>query len=199
MSPKEEHKPEQMAGKAAAGRSPCVFCGEIPPKGKECPKIYCAVRRRLGPTLRDVAFLSKKAGSFVGVPQRNVQFWTEQGLLHPDIADTTGTGIRRRYSGLNVIELGIIKSLASEGLLLKTIKGVMGGLRIHRELIFDEEATYLSVGISDDSPEEVQVQVHPRLGSWRYAMEQVHPEKYDKILLINLTRIRDRVLKAVMG
>ena len=74
-------------------------------------------------------FLSKKAGSFSGVPQRTVQYWTERGLVIPDIADTTGTGSKRLYSVLNCIEIGIINSLTESRFHLKFIKKIMTYLR----------------------------------------------------------------------
>ncbi len=75
--------------------------------------------------LREKTFLSKQAGSFSGVPQRTVQAWTEKGLLK---VPSAGTGDRRRYSVMNCIEIGIIKSLTSERLSLELIADIMSTL-----------------------------------------------------------------------
>jgi DNA-binding transcriptional MerR regulator len=75
--------------------------------------------------LKDVGFLSKKAGSFSGVPQRTVQLWTEKGLIKPEIADSTGTGNRRLYSVYNCIEIALIRSISESGLSYRIIRQIM--------------------------------------------------------------------------
>ncbi len=84
-------------------------------------------------TLEGVSFLSKKAGSFSGTPQSTVQLWTEKGLVSPEVADTTGTGKRRLYSPINVIEIGIIRTLSDRRVSFKVITEVMNFL--HRKEI----------------------------------------------------------------
>jgi hypothetical protein len=86
------------------------------------------IPKSAGDSVKDAGFFSKKAGSFSGVKQRTVQLWTEKGLIIPGIADTTGTGERRRYSVLNCIEIGIIKALADLRISFKIIKQVMDWL-----------------------------------------------------------------------
>ena len=72
-------------------------------------------------------FLSAKAGSFSGVPQRTVQAWTEKGLVGS--TGTTGSGKRRRYSVLNCVEIAIVQSLAQDRLSIKLIGIIMEKLR----------------------------------------------------------------------
>lgn len=79
--------------------------------------------------LKNASFLSKKAGSFSGVPARTVQSWAERGLITPEISDTTGTGSRRLYSVLNCIEIGIIKALTESRLSLKFVKKALDYIR----------------------------------------------------------------------
>jgi DNA-binding transcriptional MerR regulator len=78
--------------------------------------------------LKDKEYFAGKAGSFSGVPLRTVQTWTEKELVKPD-KGTEGTGDKRKYSALNCIEIGIIKSLADDRMNLKHIKMIMSRLR----------------------------------------------------------------------
>lgn len=71
-------------------------------------------------------FLSKKAGSFSGVPQRTVQAWTEKGLID---SVTTGSGDRRRYTVRNCVEIAIVKALAKDRLPFKIIYKTMNYIR----------------------------------------------------------------------
>lgn len=75
-------------------------------------------------------YLSKKAGEFFdpAIPPRTIQSWSEKGLIKPH-GDTTGTGKRRLYNFVNLIEIGVIKSLTAERLKLDTIKKVLDFLR----------------------------------------------------------------------
>ena len=87
------------------------------------------VREKIPKPDENPSFLSRKAGSFSGVAQRTVQAWCEQGVVIPGVADTSGTGQRRLYSVTNCIEIGIVQSLAKEGLNFKLIREIMSFLR----------------------------------------------------------------------
>jgi DNA-binding transcriptional MerR regulator len=82
-----------------------------------------------------MTFLSKKAGSFSGVPQRTVQNWTENLLIE---SKTSGTGDRRRYTTLNCIEIGIISALAQHRVSFDVITDVMTALRRGRPLTLEQ-------------------------------------------------------------
>jgi DNA-binding transcriptional MerR regulator len=89
--------------------------------------------------LDGVSFLSKKAGSFSRTPQSTVQLWTEKGLILPEVAGTTGTGKRRLYSPMNVIEIGIIRNLSERRVSSKIITEVMNFL--HRKEVTTQVTT----------------------------------------------------------
>jgi DNA-binding transcriptional MerR regulator len=76
-------------------------------------------------------FLSGEAGSFSGVPTRTLGFWAERELI---LADTTGTGDRRRFTALQIVEIALIQKLSKLGMPLKRIKSVMDYLRRQRRL-----------------------------------------------------------------
>lgn len=153
--------------------------------------------------LHEPVFLSRKAGAFVGVAQRTVQSWTEKGLLSAG-KETGGTGDRRLYSLLNLIELGIIKSLTNERLPLKKVKGVMSWLRLRKSLdrIINEDHAFLIFHIDVHNP----VIAPPQESIFAYSegekgeentiawQEYTNPENSGKVLILNIGRIIREVL-----
>ena len=89
--------------------------------------------------LQNAIFLSKKAGSFSGVPQRTVQAWTEKDLIK---SKTTGSGDRRHYTVFHCIEIGLIKALAQDRQSVKVIKKIMNGIRKGTPLTLTEALGY---------------------------------------------------------
>ena len=71
------------------------------------------------------SFTKKQASEALGISARTVQFYTDQGLLVPEVANPSGRGTTRKYSRKNLVELLIIRELASYGLSLEKIKTVM--------------------------------------------------------------------------
>ena len=77
----------------------------------------------------DRDFLAGEAGSISGLATRTISSWCEKGVL---VSPTAGRGDRRRFSVLQLVEIGIIRKLSEAGIPLATIKDVMGFIR--REL-----------------------------------------------------------------
>jgi len=167
--------------------------------------------------LKDSTFLTGEAGSFSDVPKRTVQYWTEKGLITPEIADTTGTGSKRLYSVFNCFEIAIIKSLTRSRLSLKFIKKVMDFLRedavkddqrfgsyLETSLIWDY--AHLIVAIDDSDEEEIEfgfsggfkagdreLYEDPKFGRMFY----IAIKDSDKMITINLLHIAKKVLGAM--
>jgi hypothetical protein len=159
-----------------------------------------AERLKLPEGWENLTFFSKRAGSFSGVPQRTVQAWTEAGLIN---VKTKGTGDRRRYTGLNCIEIGIVKSFTRERLDFRIAREVMGFLRKYRpsnlQRLLDEAQGYLVIrldgtgritphayGYSKDNENNRSLMKYWRLITM--------PTDCEKTLIINVTRIARQVL-----
>jgi DNA-binding transcriptional MerR regulator len=71
------------------------------------------------------SFTKKQMSEAIGVSLRTIQFYTDEGLLIPEIANPSGRGTSRKYSRKNLVEFLIIKELAKYGLSLGKIKTVM--------------------------------------------------------------------------
>lgn len=160
-------------------------------------------RLQLGVNLKGLRFLSAKAGSFSRVPQRTVQAWTEAGLV---LADTRGTGDRRRYSVMGCIEIAIIKALRDAGLDLSLIGHIMHFLRKYRpsnleRLLADEEG-FLVVKMGQKGRITPQVVTHAKarqdnLSVLKYWKQLTLPRDCDQVLVVNITRIANRILSRI--
>lgn len=155
--------------------------------------------------LKNKTYLSKAAGSFSGVPQRTVQLWTERGLLQ---VPTTGTGNRRRYSVINCIEIGILKSLSTERMSFENMLGIMQILHCseaYRKRGKTNLETFLEKGIGSISVlsfingEKVfLVGDKPKKSDSGKIFDKIGPEGVEKTIIINLMQIAKKVLKAMI-
>ena len=100
----------------------------------------------------DIKYLSKKAGSFSGVPQSTVQLWTEKGIVQAD-EETSGTGDRRKYGVIGCFQIGIAKELRNQGLSIKQIQNIMQRMLFKKNLekhLQEEEHTFLIIRLDND-------------------------------------------------
>ncbi len=152
--------------------------------------------------LRKPTYLSRKAGAFAGVPQRTVQSWTEKGLL-PAEKETGGTGDRRLYSPLNVIEIGIIKSLTNERLPLNKIRNIFSWLRFRQSLerVIDEDHVFLVHHIDTRSPVKRGTEIIAYSGGEgddpKYWLRCTSFENSGKVLILNIGWVIKDVLAKI--
>lgn len=74
-------------------------------------------------------FTKKEVAKGLGLTPRTIQFWTDEGLVVPEVANPRGRGKTRLYSRKNLFQLLIIRRLTDCGLtLLKTME-VMHSLK----------------------------------------------------------------------
>jgi len=71
----------------------------------------------------------KFVAGITGLTPRTIQFYTDEGLVIPDVDDAKGRGKTRLYSALNIYEFILAKHLADYGLRLEKIKKVMSLIR----------------------------------------------------------------------
>jgi DNA-binding transcriptional MerR regulator len=73
----------------------------------------------------NASFKKTQAAEALEISARTIQFYTDQGLLIPEVANPSGRGTTRKYSRKNLVELLIIRELAGYGLSLEKIKTFM--------------------------------------------------------------------------
>jgi DNA-binding transcriptional MerR regulator len=77
------------------------------------------------------AYDSKTASRIVGVSLRQIQYWDEQGFLHPSVKLAGGRGTKRLYSFDDLVCLKVIKDLTAYGLSLQKVRRCLAPLRKH--------------------------------------------------------------------
>jgi DNA-binding transcriptional MerR regulator len=75
------------------------------------------------------AYDSKTASRIVGVSLRQIQYWDEQGFLHPSVKLAGGRGTKRLYSFDDLVCLKVIKDLTAHGVNLQKVRRCLAPLR----------------------------------------------------------------------
>lgn len=70
-------------------------------------------------------FIKSEAAKALGVRPSLVQFYTDQGIIKPEISDASGKGTRRVYSRRNLLQIEIVKRLVENGVALPEAKGII--------------------------------------------------------------------------
>jgi DNA-binding transcriptional MerR regulator len=79
------------------------------------------------------AYDTKTASRIVGISLRQIQYWDEQGFVHPSVKLAGGRGTKRLYSFHDLICLKVIKDLTRHGFTLQKIRRCLRPLREHPE------------------------------------------------------------------
>jgi DNA-binding transcriptional MerR regulator len=75
--------------------------------------------------VRKISFTKKEVAEVLEISAGTVEFYTDERLLIPEIANPSGRGKTRKYSRKNLLEILLIRQLASYGLSLAIIKSIM--------------------------------------------------------------------------
>jgi DNA-binding transcriptional MerR regulator len=78
-------------------------------------------------------FSGSRTAQIVGVSYRQLDYWARTDLIRPSLADTGGSGSRRRYSYRDLLELKVIKNLLDARIKLESVRVVFEFLRAHLE------------------------------------------------------------------
>jgi DNA-binding transcriptional MerR regulator len=157
----------------------------------------------------DKPFLSSEAGALSGVPGRTVGFWCERELLN---AATTGTGDRRQFTPIQLVEIGMIKRMSDAGISLRRIKTVMDISRqvgaLKTLLAHDHGYYVILVDPYNDDAKESRIMTVPSVMRvfWNdgdkhsnnekaMILETVFNDDADNTLVLNVTRIAKRIIE----
>jgi DNA-binding transcriptional MerR regulator len=156
------------------------------------------------------SFSRKEVAEKLGIRDRTVWFYTEQGLVIPEIANPTGKGTTRLYSAKNIMEIAVCRKLAEQGLKLELVREIMRAGRLRRSKdSFDPwdpaQDTpvgdgHFFIGIYNPASE------HPTMISWSDSSgEAVATRSFDMkrvefevCIILDLTAIREKI-RAVLA
>jgi len=82
--------------------------------------------------MSNAAFSRKQVGKLLGISDRTIWFYTEEGIVTPEIANPKGKGTTRLYSPKNVMEIAVARKLAEHGLKLELVRDVLRAPRLLR-------------------------------------------------------------------
>ena len=77
-------------------------------------------------------YYKRDISRIIGKPVRTIQYWTDQGIVIPDVEAPQGKGKARVYSKRNLIEFAMVELMSSGGLMqldLLSIKAILHGIR----------------------------------------------------------------------
>jgi len=121
-----------------------------------------------------IEYLKRDISRIVGESIRKVQFWTDRGLIVPDVVKPKGKGISRVYSQRNLIEFAMIqvmKNLCS--MPLGTIETILRGLRAGKSDRVEFHDFYTN-GDWGHTKELVYIDPVPGFGSGRFSIVETN-------------------------
>lgn len=74
-------------------------------------------------------YSKKEVAEMLGITPRTIHFYTDEGIIIPEISNPKGRGTTRIYSRRNLIELLLARELAKNGLYLERVKNVMNEMK----------------------------------------------------------------------
>jgi DNA-binding transcriptional MerR regulator len=81
--------------------------------------------------------------------KRTIQYWTDIGLVVPDISPSQGKGNARKYSDANLVQFAMIDYLSRLGIENATIKTILDGLRKGYDELKDDNGEVQKILFSD--------------------------------------------------
>ena len=104
-------------------------------------------------------YLKKDIANILKLSPRTISFYTDMGVVIPDIANPTGRGKKRVYSEENLIQFLIVKRLKKYGISLKVIKSVVSKIDKKKLITYFKESALL---IIDYTSKDVRVVVQDK-------------------------------------
>jgi|GEM_PF-2655870 len=77
-------------------------------------------------------FGKTQVAQIIGCKPRTIQFWTDSGLVSPDVANPGGRGTTRLYSKANVAEFVVLRELRARDVSLANAREVLDRMRLER-------------------------------------------------------------------
>jgi DNA-binding transcriptional MerR regulator len=76
-------------------------------------------------------YSGRQAAEIIGITYRQLDYWARTDLIRPSLADSSGSGTRRRYSYRDLLELKVVKNLLDAGIRLESVRDAFSYLREH--------------------------------------------------------------------
>ena len=154
----------------------------------------------------DIGYTKNQVHDLTGLSARLVQYYTERGIISPEIDEGLGRGKVRRYSKKNVVEFAILKGLSDYGMTFSIIENVFSLMRSYLPIRQDDvmsidkediigkwktfkNGAYIVLYMVDGEPE---VWFWSRRDA-NIVFDKEYLGKSESVLLINLGRIVEKL------
>lgn len=162
---------------------------------------------------KEYKYSKKEVVKTTGMTERQVQFFTEQKVVIPEVKGGKGKGSNRKYSWKNLFDLCIVKQLAHWGLTISSIKRFMEDFKKPgKHLVFETQTSgdrYRMPMLRKNS-DGVLEYVHPTItmcypseddefdvyysdGSGKNVVTKESIRRYESAMVINLGQIHERL------
>ncbi len=138
-------------GADTTGKIHCGHCGGVHSSPAEVRKCSKQPRQERPPVTESEepldGYSGQRTAEIVGITYRQLDYWARTDLVRPSMADARGSGLRRRYSYRDLLQLRVIKALLDAGIRLQLIRDIFGYLEDH----LDEDLTQVNLVIQGTS------------------------------------------------
>ena len=80
---------------------------------------------------KKTGYIRKEATEILNIKPSQIQYYTDIGIITPDISAPKGRGTRRIYSKRNLLEILIAKRMIEHGLSTRTVAAIFSTSRMH--------------------------------------------------------------------
>lgn len=100
----------------------------------------------------------KEVANLIGVRFQTISFYTNEGLIVPEIDNPKGKGTTRRYSKTNIFEILLIKELSLHDFSLDKIKHIIRNIRFKKYFLYqDKIADKIYNELGNENTEDIQI------------------------------------------
>ena len=87
---------------------------------------------------KKTGYIRKEATEILNIKPSQIQYYTDIGIITPDISAPKGRGTRRIYSKRNLLEILIAKRMIEHGLSTRTVAAIFSTSRMHDHKLPDD-------------------------------------------------------------
>jgi DNA-binding transcriptional MerR regulator len=102
------------------------------------------------------SYTKKQISEITGLPPRMVQFYTDEGLVTPEVDKGKGRGRVRRYGQRNLFSFALIKELNDYGIRIDKIRHIFEVLIESREFQSDKDIKKFERFLSGEAGETIE-------------------------------------------
>jgi len=133
------------------------------------------------------AFLRKEIVPLVKVSGRSIQYYTDLGLVVPQIHNPSGKGTKRLYSTKNVFELLLIQLIIQHGMKLSDVKPII--VKATTQWMKNPRSKTLVIYTYEGSNSQYDVLLYEE----DYLNLEINMKNFESILILDISSITQKI------